>query len=109
MSPLAPFGDGRDNAGRFANGNPGGPGNPEGRRVAAFRRAFLKAVTPADVAAVVQVLIDRAKAGEAWAVREMLDRSLGRATSAPDAPPIPVEHRHFIVPPPRLLGERDAT
>jgi len=36
-TPSDPFIDGRDARGRFTKGNPGGPGNPHARRVAALR------------------------------------------------------------------------
>ena len=113
MNPIAPFGDGgtpfgdgRDAAGRFAPGNPGGPGNPEARRVARFRRAFLKTVTPADVEAVIQVLIDHAKKGEPWAVREVLDRAIGKpAVSVTVEAHAADRPRTYVVPPPRVLIE----
>ena len=67
-----------DTKGRFLPGNPGGPGNPHAAAVAAWRGAMVKTVAPEDVQKVVGVLVDKAKAGEAWAVRELLDRCLGR-------------------------------
>ncbi len=36
-------------AGRFTKGNPGGPGNPMGRRVAELRHALMDAVSQEDV------------------------------------------------------------
>ena len=87
MQPLAPSGDGeprpevidRDPLGRFAPGNRGGRGNPMAARVAALRSVLLDAVTPADLVAVVAALIDRAKAGDVPAIREVLDRAVGKA------------------------------
>jgi len=75
-------GHGRDRRGRFAAGNPGGPGNPHARTAAAWRWELFEAVTPADVRAVVRTLVRRAKASEPWAVREILDRCLGRPGQA---------------------------
>lgn len=72
--------DHRDSGGRFAKGNPGGPGNPAVREVARLRRALLDAVTEADIREVVGVLIDKAKAGHLPAVRELLDRAIGKPT-----------------------------
>ena len=76
--PSSNGSNGRDAAGRFAAGNPGGPGNPHGRRTALLRSAMLSAVDAADVQAVMKKLIESAKAGEPWAVREFLDRTLGK-------------------------------
>ncbi|MBE3100535.1 MAG: hypothetical protein IMZ44_25750 [Planctomycetes bacterium] len=54
------------------------------------------AVPPADLEAAIRMLLERAKAGEPWAVRERLDRCLGRAPAeaedpAPPAPPVKVD------------------
>lgn len=76
--PIAPIDNGRRPDGTFAPGNPGGPGNPNARAVAAWRSALVEAVAADDIKRVVEVLIEKAKAGESWAVRELLDRCLGR-------------------------------
>ena len=68
----------RDSKGRFLPGNPGGPGNPQARNVATWRKALADTVSAGDVAQVAQKLVDAAKAGEPWAVRELLDRLLGK-------------------------------
>jgi hypothetical protein len=74
----APSPNGRTATGRFANGNPGGPGNPHGRRVADLRAALLDAVTLEDIHAVAKALVARAKAGEVATIRELLDRLMGK-------------------------------
>lgn len=76
---------GRTSTGRFAPGNPGGPGNPHGRRSAWFRERLLEAVTDRDIQAVVRALVSKAKAGDIAAIRELLNRLLGRVPEAPDA------------------------
>jgi len=53
--------------------------------VAELREALLAAVTEADIVAVAKVLVARAKAGEVPAIRELLDRLLGKVTA--DATP----------------------
>jgi len=79
-SEPSPIGaNGRDRRGRFAPGNDGGPGNPHAAKVAALRSALLGAVSEDDVAAVVAALIDKAKAGDVAAVRELFSRTLGPA------------------------------
>ena len=85
VAPLANGSNGRDGSGRFAKGNPGGPGNPLARRTAAVRRLFNESVGEDDLRAVVAELVARAKAGEPWAVRELLDRMLGKAERIPEA------------------------
>ena len=75
---------GRTPTGRFAVGNRGGPGNPFIRRVTKLRSALLKAVTTEDIAEVVQMLIDKAKAGDVAAARELLDRTIGKARQPVD-------------------------
>lgn len=64
--------------GRFLPGNPGGRGNPFAKRVAVLRSALLEAVTPEDIAAVVRALIDKAKSGDVAAIRELIDRCIGK-------------------------------
>lgn len=66
------------NAGRFKPGNPGGPGNPHARQVAALRSALLNAVTPADMRAIIAKLIREAKRGSIPAAREIIERTLGK-------------------------------
>jgi hypothetical protein len=74
--------NGQTARGRFAQGNLGGPGNPYARRTAALRSALLDAVTEQDIRAVARALLKRAKAGEIPAIRELLDRLLGKAGDA---------------------------
>ncbi len=70
--------NGRDGRGRFAKGNPGGPGNPHAAAVGRWRTALADTVTGDDLRAVIAKLVERAKAGERWAVCELLDRCLGK-------------------------------
>ena len=75
---AAPSPNGRTPRGQFAKGNEGGPGNPYAKRVAALRSALLESVTEADIRAVARALVKRAKEGDVPAVRELLDRLLGK-------------------------------
>lgn len=72
----------RDASGRFARGNAGGPGNPYAKQVGALRSAMIGAVTPDDLAAVMAKLVTLAKAGSVPAIREVLDRTLGKPVQA---------------------------
>jgi len=86
-------GHGRDRRGRFVAGNPGGPGNPHARTVAACRRAFLEAVTPADIRKVARTLVRMAIAGDLGAIKELLDRTVGK----------PPRYSEELAPPPLKL------
>jgi hypothetical protein len=78
--------EGRSANGRFAKGNPGGPGNPFARQVAAMRQEFFTAVTGEDIAAIARVMIEKAKEGDVAAARIVLQYTLGKpaATVDPD-------------------------
>ena len=85
MSPPAPSpngGNGRNALGRFAAGNPGGPGNPLGPQVARLRSALLRAVTEEDMRALIAKLLELAKGGNVQAIKEVLDRCLGKPQEA---------------------------
>ncbi|MCG3136734.1 MAG: hypothetical protein HJJLKODD_00570 [Phycisphaerae bacterium] len=77
-SPSTNGANGRDSSGRFMPGNPGGPGNPYAQQVAAWRGVLVNTVKASDIKMVVQRLVKAAKNGESWAVRELLDRTLGK-------------------------------
>lgn len=76
--PSANGDNGRQTDGRFAAGNRGGPGNPHAAAVGTWRAALVDCVTADDLRAVVAALVNHAKAGAPWAVRELLDRCLGK-------------------------------
>ncbi len=83
MNTPSPNGsNGRTPGGRFTKGNRGGPGNPHAQQVAKLRAAMLKAVTPAALNKVALALIAKAQDGDVPAIRELLDRSLGRPVEA---------------------------
>ncbi len=68
----------RDQRGRFAVGNPGGPG-PGGfsQRVNTFRRTMLAAVTEDDIREIAQQLVANAKGGDVFSSRLVLQYCLG--------------------------------
>jgi len=73
-----------ENTGRFAPGNPGGPGNPFARQVAALRQALLNAVTPDDIHTVAKALVQRAAEGNVQAAKLLLSYSIGKPQPAPE-------------------------
>ena len=74
--------DGRDNRGRFAKGNKGGPGYPYAKMVARLRSAVLDEVSPDSLRAIVRKLIAKAMAGDLGSAKEILNRALGPAEAA---------------------------
>src|SRR5690242_10359886 len=74
----------RDDRGRFARGNHGGPGNPFGRRVADMRKAMLAAVSLQDVADVFQELLAKAKTGDVQAMKLFLAYTVGKPEKVHD-------------------------
>jgi hypothetical protein len=79
--PLTPAGDGRGSNGRFQPGNKIGKGNPLNARAQQIRAAILDGATDEDIAAIVKVIIDGAKAGDLQFIREWLDRTIGKPVS----------------------------
>lgn len=70
--------NGRDASGRFTKSNPGGPGNPLAGRVAKLRAALLSAVSENDLKAIARKLVAKAKTGNVPAIKELLDRTVGK-------------------------------
>lgn len=92
--PSTNGGNGRDTGGRFAKGNPGGPGNPHARRVARLRTLLLETVTDDDLRAIVRAMVEQAKRGDLAAIREVLNRLIGRPTDSVDPDRLDLdEHR----------------
>jgi hypothetical protein len=107
-TPSPNGGNGRDRRGRFLPGHQGGPGNPFARRSAAIRTAFLEAISPQDIRAIVRTLVAKAKAGDLVAAKLILLWAIGRpadpvfpdaiarlaaaeAQAAATSPPLPAE------------------
>jgi hypothetical protein len=113
--PMAPK-PGRTADGKFAAGNPGGPGNPFARQVASFRQALYEAVTRDMLKDLATRLWGMALGGNVAAARLLLQYLVGK----PQDPPNPdrLEHDEWqvyqseAVPPAdmsRLLGSMPAT
>ncbi len=71
--------DNHDDKGRFATGNKGGPGNPYSKKVNMLRAALLEAVTVKDIKIIAGKLIQKAKKGDLLAIKELLNRTIGKA------------------------------
>ncbi|MCA9276857.1 MAG: hypothetical protein KDA29_12600 [Phycisphaerales bacterium] len=72
----------RDSSGRFTAGNPGGPGNPHAGQVAKLRAAILRAVDEGDIEMIIAKLVEQARGGDLTAAREVLDRTIGKASQS---------------------------
>ena len=79
--------NGRDASGGFVKGWRGGPGNPHARHVAAIRSVLMSAVSDDDLRAILFTLVEKAKAGDVMAAREVLDRLLGKAKISIESEP----------------------
>lgn len=73
----------RSTNGRFATGNRGGPGNPNAKRTAHFKRVLLDAITDDDLRSIVKSLIEQARSGNAKAAELILNRLVGKPTAEP--------------------------
>ena len=76
---------GRDENGRFAAGNPGGPGRPKGRGYL-LQKAAQEAVTEEHVAAIIRKATMLALGGDTTAARLVLERTCGRPPETPMTP-----------------------
>jgi hypothetical protein len=70
--------------GRFAPGNPGGPGNPFGRQVVGLKKVVLTKITEERMGEMVEVMFARAIAGDMTAARILMQYSLGKPAEAID-------------------------
>lgn len=95
--------DKRDDKGRFAPGNPGGPGRKPEQAAEALRRAVEEAVTPEHLGAVMRRLLRMALEGNLSAIRILLERTCGR----PAQPATPAVALDFDLPP--LRSVKDCT
>jgi hypothetical protein len=69
---------GQDKRGRFVKGNKHGQGNPLAGRAAKLRAVLLQKVTDKDIAEITDRLIKMAKDGDLAAIKEILDRTVGK-------------------------------
>lgn len=63
----------------FSKGGKGGPGNPCSKQVNRFRIAIINAVTADDVRDIIKELVRQAKGGYLPAIKELLNRLIGKA------------------------------
>jgi hypothetical protein len=71
--------NGRAPGGKFAKGNPGGPGNPTFRKLAAGRRVILEAISDDELKELTRALWTRAVKGDNEAAKVLLGYRVGKA------------------------------
>jgi len=78
----------RNEKGHFQKGNTiaKGHSNPLARRRQQFADEFLKTLKPADLRKIIKKLITLAQKGDLVAIKEILDRAMGRARPPEDEP-----------------------
>lgn len=97
--------NGRDpKTGQFLKGWKGGPGNPHAQKVAHFRSLILDATTDEDILAVWGRLVEEAKDGKPWAVKELWERLFGKAKAT-----VEVQQKEAPGDPFDLLRDREVT
>jgi hypothetical protein len=77
--------NGRDSHGRFATGNPGGPGGAR-RRQSELRRAAEEAIDPEHIAAMIRKATRMGLEGDLTAMKIVFERTCGKASEAPAEP-----------------------
>jgi hypothetical protein len=82
--PTTAATQGRDSQGRFTKGNPGGPGNPHARQVAALRQRLLQRVTTEELDAIIDTLLALARQGDVAAAKLIFQYTLGKPLEARD-------------------------
>src|SRR5262245_42124473 len=82
--------DGRDCRGRFAAGNPGGPGRPRRATEEEYLRALSRIVSLEDLRAIARRAVADAKKGNArardWVSKYLLGEPAPQPTTSPDGP-----------------------
>jgi hypothetical protein len=68
----------RATSGRFAVGNPGGPGNPLARQTAALRAALVNGVTERDIQDILDILLLNAKGGHLPTIKFLFAYVIGK-------------------------------
>jgi hypothetical protein len=90
---------GRDAKGRFAKGNPGGPGNPFARHVAKLRSALVQCVSEEDIRRIAEGLLLNSRIGHLPSIRILLMYVLGKPSGAVNPDTLDIEEWRQLVHP----------
>jgi hypothetical protein len=100
--------EGREANGRFASGNPGGPGNPHARQLAEYKKAMLAVVSIERLNRILDAIAKKAEDGDVAAAKLILQYTLGKPTTPVDPDRLSfdewVKMREQALPP-REMGE----
>ena len=80
LTPAPTANGGKDVRGRFAPGNTLGRGSPLAGRAAKIRAVLLRKLTDAETEKIGDRLLAMAQGGNLLALRELLDRTIGKPT-----------------------------
>ena len=100
--------EGREANGRFAPGNPGGPGNPYARKVAELRKEMVNFVSADDLKHIVFAIKMKAERGDISAARLLFQYVLGKPLPATDPDRLDVDEWQKLqeqARPPREMSE----
>src|SRR5215831_106090 len=100
--------NGREANGRFAPGNPGGPGNPYARKVAELRKEMVNFVSADDLKHIVFAIKMKAERGDISAARLLFQYVLGKPLPATDPDRLDVDEWEKLqeqARPPREMSE----
>jgi hypothetical protein len=75
---------GREKNGRFAKGNPGGPGNPYARRMAAIRKQMIEFMTPERTHLYLMALLEHTLKGNMAAAKLLAEHTAGKPLAGVD-------------------------
>jgi hypothetical protein len=86
----------RNTNGTFAKGNPGGPGNPFGRRVAALRSKLLSCITDEDMTVATAQLIKLVRDGDLAALKLFYQYSVGKPAATVDPDRVDIDEANLL-------------
>jgi len=89
--------NGRDANGRFAPGNPGGPGNPYARKVAEMRKTMVEFVSIEKLKRIVEAITKKAEEGDVAAAKLIFQYVLGKPTTPVDPDRLDVDERQKLL------------
>jgi hypothetical protein len=92
----SPSTDCRNATGRFAAGNPGGPGNPFARQTAALRAYLIAHVTERDIQDILDILLLNAKGGHLPTIKFLFSYVLGKPKPVVEPDTLDLQEMHML-------------
>src|SRR4029077_4070264 len=88
--------EGRNVSGRFAAGNPGGPGNPFARKTAALRAYLINHVSERDMQDILDILLLNAKGGHLPTIKFLFSYVLGKPKPVVEPDLLDLQEMHML-------------